>query len=140
MSMPLFYDVEPPPACGCEGRGCARQRLADSTARNRCRVPGSGMWAYLAQHGGRGIPAGPPRSGSGPAAGVPRHPGTGTVRPGRGSGSVLTLGRRLAARGLGAGCRPSRNAHGADFPRARGRSGRSADGDPGSETGRRLFP
>jgi hypothetical protein len=45
MSMPLFYDVEPPPACGCEG--CARQRLAESMARDSWGLTSTGATRTL---------------------------------------------------------------------------------------------
>ncbi|WUH90152.1 peptidoglycan-binding protein [Streptomyces sp. NBC_00433] len=45
MSMPLFDDVEPPPACGCEG--CARQRLAESMARGTCGPSATGATRVL---------------------------------------------------------------------------------------------
>ena len=40
MSLPVFEDVEPPPACGCED--CARKRLARAAAREPAALTGSG--------------------------------------------------------------------------------------------------
>ncbi|MFG1808484.1 peptidoglycan-binding protein [Streptomyces sp. NPDC049040] len=83
-------------------------------------------------------------TGGGTSA-VPPYPEAGAFRPGARNDSVLALGRRLVAKGFGAGYRPSGTWRETDrreveaFQRAQGWTGRAADGHPGPETWRRLF-
>ncbi|SHM77527.1 peptidoglycan-binding protein [Actinacidiphila paucisporea] len=78
MPMPLFDDVEPPPACGCEG--CARQRLADSLARDTRGPAGTGATRALVV----AAVAGTALSGTAAAA-VPRPAAVTGHTTGRGS-------------------------------------------------------
>lgn len=143
-----YYRVGPGPGWSTSDRRAtaAFQRAQGWTGTAANGLPGPTTWSYLVHHKGRDITAGPPRTGSpGGTADAPPYPGAGAFRPGHSSDSVLALGRRLVAKGFGAGYRPSRNWHEADrrrveaFQRAQGWSGRSADGHPGPETWRRLF-
>jgi hypothetical protein len=143
-----YYRVGPGPVWSSADRAAtaAFQRAQGWTGAAADGLPGPTTWAYLVRHKGRDIPGGPPRAATGPVtAAAPRYPGAGAFRPGSSNDSVLALGRRLVAKGFGAGYRPSRNWHEADrrkveaFQRAQGWSGRSADGYPGPETWRRLF-
>ncbi|WP_327288251.1 peptidoglycan-binding protein [Streptomyces sp. NBC_01198] len=140
------YRIGPGPVwSGSDRRATAAfQRAQGWTGADADGLPGPTTWAYLVRHQGHDVPGSAPRTGEA-AAGVPVYPGAGAFRPGRSNDSVLALGRRLVAKGFGAGYRPSRNWHEADrrkveaFQRAQGWSGRRADGYPGPEMWRRLF-
>ncbi|MDF9816246.1 peptidoglycan-binding protein [Streptomyces sp. SPB162] len=110
-------------------------------------LPGPATWEYLVDGAGRNIPAGAPVTRPTGGSTAPRYPGAASFRRGQSNDHVLTLGRRLVARGFGKSYRvgPSRTWGEADrraveaFQRAQGWSGRDADGYPGPETWRRLF-
>ncbi|MEU3463298.1 peptidoglycan-binding protein [Streptomyces sp. NPDC006733] len=110
-------------------------------------LPGPTTWEYLVDGIGSNIPAGAPAPPPAGGSTAPRYPGAASFRPGHSNDHVLTLGRRLVARGFGKSYRvgPSRTWGEADrraveaFQRAQGWSGRDADGYPGPETWRRLF-
>ncbi|MCZ4121802.1 peptidoglycan-binding protein [Streptomyces sp. H39-S7] len=110
-------------------------------------LPGPTTWEYLVDGTGRNIPAGAPAPRPDTGSTAPGYPGAASFRPGKSNNHVLTLGRRLVAKGFGKSYRvgPGRTWGEADrraveaFQRAQGWSGRDADGYPGPETWRRLF-
>lgn len=93
------------------------------------------------------VRAGAPRPGSGPGPGtvLEHFPGTGFFRPGRRSGVVTRMGRRLVeegcsryATGPGPDWGPADRASYAEFQRRLGLSGPDADGIPGAASWARL--
>lgn len=143
-----YYTVGPGPLWSEADRNAtsAFQRAQGWSGGDADGLPGPTTWGYLVQGTGRdisGTPAKPPTGGST----APGYPGAGSFHAGQSNDYVLTLGRRLVAKGFGKSYSvgPSRTWGEADrraveaFQRAQGWSGRDADGYPGPETWRRLF-
>ncbi|MFE3493542.1 peptidoglycan-binding protein [Streptomyces sp. NPDC059175] len=142
-----FYGQGPDPRWGeADRRATAEfQRAQGWTGAEADGTPGPDTWRRLVNGTGKDIP----RAGAVRAARTPpAYPGGGSFGPGRSNPHIETLGRQLAARGFGrhsaAGPRPlwseavRRNVE--EFQRAQGWRGGAADGIPGPETWRRLFP
>lgn len=144
-----YYIVGPGPLWGDADRSAtsAFQRAQGWTGSDADGLPGPTTWGYLVEGTGKNIAAGTPTTRPVGGSTAPRYPGAASFRRGQSNDHVLTLGRRLVAKGFGKSYRvgPSRTWGEADrraveaFQRAQGWSGRDADGYPGPETWRRLF-
>ncbi|SEQ33155.1 Cell wall-associated hydrolase, NlpC family [Streptomyces sp. yr375] len=144
----------------------AFQRAQGWTGADADGIPGPRTWSLLVSGKGRNIDDAPlpPGTGTGTGTGaapvtgaagppasaprIPAYPGRGVFRPGARNAYVTQLGRQLVKKGFGryytTGPGPrwgeaDRRAVEA-FQRAQGWRGGAADGYPGPETWRRLFP
>ncbi len=111
-------------------------------------MPGPRTWELLASGKGRSIKPATPAPPAPASHGVPGYPGKSFFRPGSANDHITQLGRQLIRKGYGRfypdGPHPAwgeadRRAVEA-FQRAQGWRGGAADGYPGPETWRRLFP
>jgi hypothetical protein len=142
-----YYRAGPGPRWGQadDDATAAFQRAQGWSGKEADGLPGPATWRYLVDGLGKDVVRG--RSAGVAAAGPPPYPGPAAFRPGGSGDAVLSLGRRLVAKGFGTNYRvgPGRSWSEADrrnveaFQRAQGWSGRDADGHPGPETWRRLF-